>query len=218
MSRFDLALKRSFDLLASALGLLLLWPVMLVCALIALRDTGISGIYSQERVGRNGKLVRIHKIRTMRHVDAYAGNHITTENDPRVSPVGRRLRRYKLDELPQLWNVFVGDMSLVGPRPDVPGYADSLTGPERRVLALRPGITGPATIKYRDEEHLLACQSNPREYNDRVLYPDKVRLNLEYLDNWSLLTDIRYILMTVGLLKPPQALQTPPDALGTERS
>lgn len=111
--------------------------------------------------------------------------------------MGAKLRKYKIDELPELWNVLIGDMSLVGPRPDVPGYADNLQGGDRRMLLLKPGITGPASLKYRNEEELLAGQDNPQKYNDEVLFPDKVRINIEYLDNWSFWNDIKIIVYTV---------------------
>jgi len=138
----------------------------------------------------------------MRPIASAAIGDITLDGDPRITSLGRRLRHWKLDELPQLWNVLRGEMSLVGPRPDVPGYADRLIGEAREILQLRPGITGPATIKYRDEERLLARQSDPVAYNDRVVYPDKVRVNLRYLHRWSLANDIRCILVTIGALKP----------------
>ena len=122
---------------------------------------------------------------------------VTTKNDIRITKWGHFFRRTKLDELPSLWNVLKGDMSLVGPRPDVPGYADKLTGDNRRILQLRPGITGPATLKYANEEQLLANVDDPVKYNDEVIFPDKVRINLEYLDNWSLWLDIKIIIRTI---------------------
>ena len=122
---------------------------------------------------------------------------ITIAGDKRITSVGRFLRRWKLDELPTLWNVLKGDMSLVGPRPDVPGYADNLEGEYRRVLEMRPGIAGPATLKYSNEEKLLAEVDDPKKYNDEVVFPDKVRINLEYMDNWSLWKDIKIIFKTI---------------------
>ncbi len=127
----------------------------------------------------------------------HGGNSITVAGENRITPVGRFLRRYKLDELPELWNVLTGEMSLVGPRPDVPGYADKLTGDDRKILNIRPGITGPATLKYTNEEELLAEQSDPVKFNDDVLFPDKVRINLEYIENRSFLLDIKIIILTV---------------------
>ena len=122
---------------------------------------------------------------------AHSGSSVSVKGESRITPLGAVLRKYKLDELPELWNVLIGDMSLVGPRPDVPGYADRLEGEDRRMLLLKPGITGPASLKYRNEEELLAEQENPQRYNDEVLFPDKVRINIEYLDNWSFGKDIK---------------------------
>jgi len=203
----DRLTKRAFDLLISGVGLLVLWPLILICVWFAKRDTGLSGLFSQVRVGRYGQVFLIRKVRTMGLARGQARNSITVEGDPRITRSGRIMRTFKLDELPQLWNVFVGEMSLVGPRPDVPGYADRLVGEHRKILQLRPGITGPATIKYRNEELMLSRNSNPASLNDRVLYPDKVRINLNYLENWSLAGDIRYLMITVRLLAPPSSLQ-----------
>lgn len=123
-------------------------------------------------------------------------SQITLKNDPRITVFGKILRRYKLDELPQLINVILGDMSLVGPRPDIPGYADKLKGADRLILKVRPGITGPATLKYKNEEELLSQQSDPKRYNDEVIWKDKVQINKEYIENWSLKEDLRIILKT----------------------
>lgn len=188
------------------MGLLCLWPVILVCVVIARSDTQLSGIFAQNRVGQNGRMIKVLKIRTMRIVQGMEST-ITVGNDRRITPNGKKMRQWKLDELPQLWNVLIGEMSFVGPRPDVPGYADSLIGPQRQILELKPGITGPATIKYREEEQLLATVSNAEYYNDMAVYPDKVKLNLDYLQNWSLLTDIKYILITIRLLPVPDELK-----------
>jgi lipopolysaccharide/colanic/teichoic acid biosynthesis glycosyltransferase len=190
----DLLVKRSFDLVVSVLGLMVMWPVIVICWVIAKRDTGASGFFLQDRVGRGGRLFKVVKLRTMNSVD---GTTVTTANDPRITKWGVRFRRWKLDELPQLWNVLLGHMSFVGPRPDVPGYMDRLEGNDLRLLQLRPGITGPATLRYRNEEDLLAAQRDPDGYNDRVIWPEKVRINLEYLDDWSLARDICYIIKTV---------------------
>lgn len=206
MSGWQALQKRLFDIVCAILGLLFLWPVILICALIARLDSGLSGFYSQRRVGRDSKEFSVYKVRSMKTIAGMEGDVITTSNDPRITKSGRFFRRWKLDELPQLWNVLVGDMSFVGPRPDIPGYADRLVGAERKVLILRPGITGPATIKYRGEEELLAGQEDPKCYNDNVLYPDKVKINLTYLDNWSLRGDIEYILMTFGIVQTPSSL------------
>ena len=203
MSSVECAAKRALDVAASALGLLLLWPLIALCATIARRETGASGIYRQRRVGRHAREFDVLKIRTMLPGSDVRGSTVTVANDDRITRSGRVFRRFKLDELPQLWNVIKGEMSFVGPRPDVPGYADRLTGAQRALLELRPGITGPATIKYRDEEYLLAGQVDPVTFNERVLYPDKVRLNLDYLHNYRFLDDVRYILMTLGLARVP---------------
>jgi lipopolysaccharide/colanic/teichoic acid biosynthesis glycosyltransferase len=186
--------KRVFDIALAATGLAISWPIILVAALAARRDTGASGIFSQQRIGRHGRPFTIRKIRTMR---ATGGSHVTTAGDHRITPLGKVLRRTKIDELPQLWNVLKGDMSFVGPRPDVPGYADRLAGEDRRVLDLRPGITGPATLKYRDEETILAAQADPVAYNDEVIWPDKLAINRAYQDNWSLAGDLTCIWRTV---------------------
>ena len=152
-------------------------------------------LFVQERIGKGGKLFKCHKFRTM--TVNHGGSSISVAGENRITPLGAKLRQYKIDELPGLWDVFIGKMSFVGPRPDVPGYADKLQGRDRDILHLRPGITGPASLKYRDEEFILAQQENPQEYNDKVIYPDKVRLNLYYLDNYSFIDDIRMIFATV---------------------
>jgi len=188
--------KRAFDFLAALAGLLLLWPLMLVLALWVRRSSRGPALYIQDRVGRNGRIFRCAKFRTMRMGSDVYGS-VTAAGDDRITPAGRFLRRWKLDELPQLWHVLAGRMALVGPRPDVPGYADRLEGEARRVLALRPGITGPATLLFRDEERLLALARDPRRFNDEVVFPEKVRLNLDYLSRGSFWRDIGYILATV---------------------
>ena len=194
MVGLDFALKRLFDIVVAALGLALLWPVIAVTWYMAGRDTGASGFFCQKRVGRGGKLFKVVKLRTMRPVE---GTTVTQAGDARITRLGAKLRRYKLDELPQLWNVLIGNMSFVGPRPDVPGFMDQLTGSDRKILMLRPGITGPATLKYRNEEELLAGVDDPERYNAEVIWPDKVRINLEYLNDWSFSKDIGYIVKTV---------------------
>lgn len=192
----DAALKRGFDLALSFVGLQLTGAVIAAAYLAASLDTGKSGFFVQERVGRNGKRFKLIKIRTMRDSKGI-DTTVTTKSDPRITRLGALLRRSKIDELPQLINVLLGDMSFVGPRPDVPGFADQLVGEDRVVLAVRPGITGPATLKYRDEESLLARQGDPEEYNRDVIFPDKTRLNREYVENYSFLADLAYILETV---------------------
>ena len=187
-------MKRSFDILAAGVGLALLWPVIFVGWVLATHDTGASGFFRQERIGRHGRPFRVIKLRTMR---AGSGSTVTTRDDPRVTPLGRRLRKWKIDELPQLWNVLMGEMSFVGPRPDVSAFADKLEGEQREILHLRPGITGPATLKYRNEEDILAQVEDPEQYNTDVIWPDKVSINYDYLRNWSFGQDLRYILETV---------------------
>lgn len=189
-------LKFIFDRGASLFGLIFLFPVLIIVGiLICIKMPGGPIIFKQRRVGQYGRLFTIYKFRSM--TVAHSGSSVSVKGESRITPLGAVLRKYKLDELPELWNVLIGDMSFVGPRPDVPGYADKLEGEDRRMLLLKPGITGPASLKYRNEEELLAKQENPQEYNDKVLFPDKVRLNIEYLDNWSFSNDIKFIIYTV---------------------
>ena len=190
------SLKRSFDILFSLIGLLIFSWVIIINWLIAAIETKSNGFFTQKRVGKDGSLFTLIKIKTMKQISGF-DTTVTTKNDIRITKLGSFFRKIKLDELPALWNVFIGDMSLVGPRPDVPGYADKLTGDNRRILQLRPGITGPATLKYANEEQLLANVDDPVKYNDEVIFPDKVRINLEYLDNWSLWLDIKIIIRTI---------------------
>ena len=194
MSPAQAALKRALDASVAFVGLAVLWPVIAGATFLARRDTGASGLFRQQRIGRNGKPFIILKIRTMR---AISGTAVTTSADQRITRLGALLRRWKIDELPQLWNVLKGDMSLVGPRPDVAGYADRLIGDDRVVLRLRPGITGPATLKYRHEEELLAAQADPEAYNDEVIWPDKIAINRRYYADYSLAADFRYIWKTL---------------------
>lgn len=192
------------------MGLLILWPVLLVVAiLIKVKMPGGPVFFVQKRVGKNGKLFDCHKFRTMKV--KHDGSTVSVAGDSRITPLGAKLRHWKLDELPGLWDVFIGKMSFVGPRPDVPGYADKLTGDDRVVLKLRPGITGPATLKYRLEDEMISeyvaqkqvagdtrsMQEIAVEYNDTVIYPDKVRLNYYYYRHYSFIKDIQMILCTV---------------------
>lgn len=188
--------KWLFDRIMSLVGLIILSPVLLVVAiLIRVKMPGGPVLFKQKRVGKEGKLFRMVKFRSMSV--AHGGSSVSVAGESRITPLGAKLRKYKLDELPELWNVLIGDMSFVGPRPDVPGYADKLVGEDRVILKLRPGITGPASLKYRDEETLLATVEDPIRYNDEVIFPDKVRINKEYYYNWSFWQDIRYIVRTV---------------------
>lgn len=186
--------KYLFDRIAALLGLILLSPLLLAIA-VAVKTTSPGPVlFRQRRVGQHGRLFTMVKFRTM--TAGSSGTTVTTRNDTRITRVGAYLRSRKLDELPELWNVLTGDMSFVGPRPDVPGYADKLTGDDRRILLLRPGITGPASIRYYNEEDILAGVENPEDYNNRVIFPDKVRINLEYLENRSFAGDIGIIFQT----------------------
>lgn len=189
-------MKFFFDRIFSLFGLLVLAPVLLVVAvLIKIRMPGGPAIFRQRRVGRNGKLFTMYKFRSM--TVSHSGSSVSVAGESRITPLGAKLRKYKLDELPELWNVLKGDMSFVGPRPDVPGYADRLQGEDRLILKLRPGITGPASLKYANEEELLAQVADPRRYNDEVIFPDKVRINLDYYYNRTFCGDIRLIFQTI---------------------
>lgn len=203
-------LKWIFDRLVSFIGLCFLWPVLLIVAiLVKIKMPGGPAFFVQKRVGKDGRLFDCHKFRTM--TVKHNGSTVSVAGDSRITPLGAKLRHYKLDELPGLWDVLIGNMSFVGPRPDVPGYADKLTGADRDVLKLRPGITGPATLKYRLEDEMIAeyvaqkhssgdkrgAQEIAVEYNDTVIYPDKVRLNCYYYHHYSFIKDIQMIVCTV---------------------
>lgn len=189
-------IKYIFDRVVSLVGLLLIWPLLLVLVLMIRRSMpGAPAIFKQQRVGKDGRLFTMYKFRTM--VPHHSGSSVSVAGEDRITPLGKTLRRYKLDELPELWNILIGDMSFVGPRPDVPGYADCLEGEDREILNLRPGITGPASLKYRDEEELLAKVEDPIAYNNEVIYPDKVRLNRYYYQHYSFVMDLRMIFATV---------------------
>ena len=205
-----MALKWIFDRVTAFVGLLFLWPVLFVVAiLVKVKMPGGPAFFVQKRVGRYGRLFDCHKFRTM--TVKHNGSTVSVAGDSRITPFGATLRHYKLDELPGLWDVLIGNMSFVGPRPDVPGYADKLTGDDRDVLKLRPGITGPATLKYRLEDEMIAeyvakqqaagdsrpMQEIAVEYNDKVIYPDKVRLNCYYYRHYSFVKDIQMIFCTV---------------------
>lgn len=187
--------KFLFDRMFSFLGLCLIsWLLLLIALVIKISDGG-SVLFKQKRVGKDGQLFTIHKFRSM--VDNHGGSTISVAGDKRITPVGKFLRRLKLDELPELWDVLVGNMSFVGPRPDVPGYADRLQGEDREILTCLPGITGPASLKYRNEEDILAAVDDPERYHDEVIYPDKVRLNLYYSRHYSFFTDLKIIFATL---------------------
>jgi lipopolysaccharide/colanic/teichoic acid biosynthesis glycosyltransferase len=189
-------LKFIFDKIVAFFALLILFPLFIVITiLILIKMPKGSILFIQKRVGKNGKLFSIYKFRSM-HTN-HSGSSITINGEKRITQFGTFLRKYKIDELPALWNVLKGDMSLVGPRPDVPGYADKLKGKDRLILRLRPGITGPASLKYSNEEELLTKVQDPQKYNDEVIFPDKMKINLNYLNNWSFWLDIKIIFKTV---------------------
>lgn len=216
-------LKWLFDRIVAFFGLLFLWPVILVTAiLVKVKMPGGPAFFVQKRVGKDGKLFNCHKFRSM--TVKHSGSSVSVAGDSRITPFGAKLRHYKIDELPGLWDVLIGNMSFVGPRPDVPGYADKLEGSDRDVLKLRPGITGPATLKYRVEDEMIAgfvadIKAGKNEqvakyenapdfstmsdqeiavwYNDNVIYPDKIRLNCYYYRNYSFIKDIQMIFATV---------------------
>jgi lipopolysaccharide/colanic/teichoic acid biosynthesis glycosyltransferase len=197
LTRRQAAVKRAFDIVVSALGLLLGWPLILFSWIVARLDTQANGFYFHERIGRDGMRFKVIKIRTMREIPGISTT-VTTDTDPRITPCGRFFRKSKLDELPQLINVLKGDMSLVGPRPDAPGFADELKGCDRLILTVRPGITGPASLQYRNEEELLATQNDPEQFNREVIFPDKVRINCDYIKNYRFRDDLRCLWRTVS--------------------
>lgn len=182
--------------MAALFGLIVLSPLLLILVvLIRIRMPDGPAIYKQKRIGQHGKLFTIYKLRTM--IPVHNGSSVSVKGENRITPLGAFLRKYKLDVLPELWNVLVGDMSFVGPRPDVPGYADKLQEGDREILKLKPGITGPASLKYADEEEVLARQKDPVIYNDEVIFPDKVRINLQYLNNRNFWLDLKLIFLTL---------------------
>ena len=202
--------KFLFDRAASLFGLIFLSLVLLIVGiLIRVKMPGGPVIFKQKRVGRYGKLFTMYKFRSM--MVSHSGSSVSVKGESRITPLGAKLRKYKLDELPELWNVLIGDMSFVGPRPDVPGYADKLEGEDRRMLLLKPGITGPATLKYRLEDEMISeyvakkqeegdcrsAQEIAEEYNNKVIYPDKVRINKYYYEHYSFIKDIQMVFCTV---------------------
>ncbi len=193
----NILIKRIFDILLAFLILVLTFWLIILSFIIASLETKSFGIFHQQRIGKNGKKFMLYKIKTMK--DFYSQHHVSTDNDKRITNSGMLFRKSKIDELPQLINILLGDMSFVGPRPDVPGYADSLKNEEKLILKIKPGLTGPASIKYRNESLLLNSKKNPIDYNDKIIWPDKVFINIKYIKNWSLITDIKYILITIKL-------------------
>lgn len=188
-------IKRIFDLLASFFGLIVLSPLLIFIALIIGIKMGRFILFRQKRIGQYGKEFVLVKFRTMNL--QHNNNSITVNGENRITPLGAKLRKYKLDELPELWNVLKGEMSFVGPRPDVPGYSDKLKGDNAKILNLKPGITGPASIKYKNEEEILAQHENYQKYNDTVIFPNKTRININYISNRTFWGDIKIILYTI---------------------
>jgi lipopolysaccharide/colanic/teichoic acid biosynthesis glycosyltransferase len=188
--------KRTFDIVLSLIGIVLTWWIMFAAWVVASLETGSNGLFMQKRIGHNGKPFKVFKIKTMKSIQGLKST-VTTANDSRITKSGVFFRKTKIDELPQLFNVLFGQMSFVGPRPDVPGFADRLEGDDRIILSVRPGITGPASLKYRNEEEILAKQQDPERYNKEVIWSDKVRINKAYIREWSLQKDIGYLIKTV---------------------
>ncbi len=187
--------KYLFDRILALVGLIILLPVFIIISILIKIKMPGPIFFRQTRVGMHSRLFKILKFRTM--VVNNDKNTVSVKNDIRITPLGAKLRRYKIDELPALWNVLVGDMSFVGPRPDVPGFADKLKGTDRIILKLRPGITGSASLKYHNEEEILANIDNPIRYNNEVIWPDKVKINIEYFQTQSFLGDLKIIFRTL---------------------
>lgn len=196
MNSWNYLIKSVFDYTIVIFFLPIWVPLLFILAIVMkLTEPKYPIFFTQKRIGRNGVIFKMMKLRTM--VPNQSINTITKKNDKRITKLGRFLRKWKLDELPELLNILCGDMSLVGPRPDVPGYADNLKGEERLILKLNPGITGPASLKYSNEEELLENVKDPKWYNDNIIFPDKVKINLDYYYNHNLLTDVKLIFRTI---------------------
>ena len=188
-------LKRTFDIVLSIFAIFLLFPFFLIVSFLIVIDSGFPIFFLQKRIGRDAKEFNIIKFRTMKKNNENIT--ITVSDDSRITRIGKYLRKTKIDELPEILNVLFGQMSFVGPRPDVKGYADKLKGANRKILALRPGITGPASLKYYNEEYILSKKSNPKKYNDEVIFPDKVKINMDYFHNRSFFLDLKIIFATI---------------------
>ena len=188
--------KRLFDIIFSFVGIVFLFPVFIIVSILIKIDSSGPVFFIQERVGLNGNFFKIIKFRSMK-INHNNSLKVTLENDKRITRIGKKIRKYKIDEIPELINVFIGDMSLVGPRPDVPGYADLLEGESRNILKLRPGITSRASIKYANEEMILLNEDDPIAYNNDIIFPDKVKLNLNYYYNNNIWIDIKIIFATL---------------------
>ena len=187
--------KRTFDILASFFGLIILSPLLLVAGLLVRFSSEGPVLFRQERTGRHGIPFTIYKFRTM-FVD-HGGSSVSVKGEKRITPIGTVLRKFKIDEFPELWNILIGDMSFVGPRPDMPEYAARLKGKQREILTVRPGLTSPASIKYAREEELLSLVPDPQNHFDEVIWPDKMRMNLEYIKRRTFIGDIVLIFKTV---------------------
>jgi lipopolysaccharide/colanic/teichoic acid biosynthesis glycosyltransferase len=196
MSKSDFLLKRLFDIFFSLFLIAIFCPVIFVCWIVAALETRSNGFFIHKRVGRHGRIIHVYKIKTMYESNGER-SPIASNNASFITKSGAFFRKSKLDELPQLFNVILGTMSMVGPRPDVPDYADQLKGSDRIILLLRPGITGPASIKYKNEEAILSSVDDPNAYNDTVIWPDKVSINKAYFVKYSLMADMRYIVQTI---------------------
>lgn len=206
LSRRQRIAKRVLDIVLSLIGLVFISWFILIGWIVAAIDTRQNGMFTQDRIGKGGKPFKIWKLRTMRE-DPYLNTSVTTQSDPRITRSGAILRLTKWNELPQLFNVLMGHMSFVGPRPEVPGFADKLEGDDRIILTVAPGITGPATLRFRNEEVVLDSVADPDAYNIDVLFPEKVELNREYVENYSVAKDVKYVFMTVFALVPLQWVQ-----------
>lgn len=197
MNNKQLYLKYTFDFIVALLGLIITSPIIILSYLAAAIETGENGFFAQKRVGKDGKIFKIIKVKTMKSNTGHNTN-VTTKKDPRITYSGKFFRKTKIDELPQLINIIKGEMSFVGPRPDVPGIINTMSEKDKEIiLSVRPGITGPASLKYENEEEILAEKNNPEKYNKEVIFPDKVRLNKEYIRNYSFAKDLYYIFKTI---------------------
>lgn len=186
-------IKNLFDYILALILLIFLVGLIILLIIISSINTNQFGLFTQNRVGKNGRIFKIYKIRSMK---GFSTSSVTTK-EHNITQFGQFLRDYKLDELPQLFNILKGEMSFVGPRPDVVGYADKLVGENRIILNVKPGITGPAQLKYRNEDEILAQVENSIKYNDEVLWTDKVKINVDYVKNWSFTKDLNYMIKTV---------------------
>ena len=196
LTRRERIVKRLFDIIFAVVGIVVTLPVIFIAWAVASVETRSNGLFVQKRIGQHGKPFYVWKIKTMKPVLGVKST-VTISQDRRITKSGAFFRKTKIDELPQLFNVLFGQMSFVGPRPDVPGFADLLEGDDRIILSLRPGITGPASLKYKDEEILLSKVQDPERYNKEVIWPDKVKINKAYIRNWSLSKDVGYLIKTV---------------------